>query len=108
MLLAFLAAAAAAPELERCTAAVHGALETAVAACRPSSAPINVFAPATAADRCRPALQAGVEAGSIGPRLPATARAGLVRHFDELAAQCSAAPAKDETPTLEQVQLWNN
>jgi len=111
MLLAFLAiAAASSPDnfdkLERCRAAVHGALETAAEACRPSSAPVNLWAPETFPSSCRTALQRGHDAGKSAS-LPPAMRAGLVRYFDQAYAQCRAPAAEKELPTVDQVKLWD-
>lgn len=110
MLGALIAIAASSPDsldkLEHCRAAVHGALETAAAACQPSTAPIDALQPVTFSAACTAALRAGFDAGRLGPSLPAPARAGLIQHFDKADAQCRA-PATSEPPTRNVVNLWD-
>lgn len=93
-------------QVERCRAAVHGAIETAAEICRPPAV-VDLFAPSTAADRCRGALERGRKVGLSAPGLPDKARAGLVRHFDEAYRACTAPKASSEPPELDQVQLWD-
>lgn len=94
-------------KVESCRAAVHGQLETAAITCEPSKATINLLEPESLPAACRVALERGMHAGMIGPKVTAPIRSGLIRNFDQAHAQCVNPPAETEVPMREVPQLWN-
>lgn len=112
-MIALILVLAAPAQVDVCNQAVHGDLASAQAICALPKTPDVLFdeAPASAANvlstACKDALEAGVNAGKYGARLPVPAKQGYVREFDKKLAECRNPSPKEAVPTLKTTNPWD-
>ena len=115
-MLLFVLAASVSP-LDACVTAVRNDLPSAAQACvlpppmlKPGADPTDPSSYGSNVEvthACGIAIEAGRKAGKFGARLPAGARAGLIRDFEKKLAGCENPVVENAVPVRGTVNLWD-